>query len=118
VLLVIEGGAVPIPLGEPARPVPATGRPIPEGYLRRFPSLHSRARLIPFDQQTRKELELTFPEALCLGHNYIGTERILLARLELEESEGVLSGLGIDKAAAQAHVASALTAVQAARQGP
>jgi hypothetical protein len=75
------------------------------------------AALIPFDQQTRKVLELTFREALRLGHNYIGTEHILLALLELEDSEGVLSGLGIDKAAVQAHVASALAAVQAAQRG-
>jgi ATP-dependent Clp protease ATP-binding subunit ClpA len=67
---------------------------------------------------TRKVLELTFREALRLGHNYIGTGHILLALLELEDSEGVLSGLGIDKAAAQAHVASAPAAVQAAQQGP
>jgi hypothetical protein len=37
--------------------------------------------------------------------------------LELEDSEGVLSGLGIDKAAAQAQVAAALAAIQAAHQG-
>jgi ATP-dependent Clp protease ATP-binding subunit ClpA len=73
--------------------------------------------LIPIDQQVRKVLELTFREALRLGHNYIGTEHILLALLELEDSEGVLSGLGIDKAAAQAQVAAALAAIQAAHQG-
>ena len=73
--------------------------------------------LIPIDQQARKVLELTFREALRLGHNYIGTEHILLALLELEDSEGVLSGLGIDKAAAQAQVAAALAAIQAAHQG-
>ena len=73
--------------------------------------------LIPIDQQARKVLELTFREALRLGHNYIGTEHILLALLELEDSEGVLSGLGIDKAAAQAQVAAALAAIRAAHQG-
>jgi ClpA/ClpB-like protein len=72
--------------------------------------------LIPFDQQTRKVLELTFREALRLGHNYIGTEHVLLALLELENSGGVLSGLGIDKAAAQARLAAALAAMQAAYQ--
>jgi hypothetical protein len=54
--------------------------------------------LIPFDAQARKTLELTFREALRLGHNYIGTEHILLALLELEAGAGVLTGLGIDKA--------------------
>ena len=51
--------------------------------------------LIPFGQQARKALELTFREALRMGHNYIGTEHILLALLELEDGGGVLTGLGI-----------------------
>jgi len=72
--------------------------------------------LIPFDQQARKVLELTFREALRLGHNYIGTEHILLALLELEDGGGVLGGLGLDKAAAQARLAAALAASQAAHQ--
>ena len=46
-------------------------------------------------------LELTFREALRLGHNYIGTEHILLALLELEDGTGVLSGLGLDKEASR-----------------
>src|SRR5215510_2201197 len=72
--------------------------------------------LIPFDPQARKVLELTFREALRLGHNYIGTEHILLALLELEDGGGVLGGLGLDKAAAQARLAAALAASQAAHQ--
>jgi ATP-dependent Clp protease ATP-binding subunit ClpA len=100
-----------VELGVPlatARQAVTTALPPPAGEV---------PALIPFDQQTRKVLELTFREALRLGHDYIGTEHILLALLELEDSEGVLSGLGIDKAAAQAHVASALAAVRAAHQG-
>ncbi len=42
-----------------------------------------------------KALELTFREALRLGHNYIGTEHILLALLELEAGSGALARLGI-----------------------
>lgn len=57
--------------------------------------------LIPYDAQARKALELTFREALRLGHNYIGTEHILLALLELEEGEGPLSAAGIVKTAAE-----------------
>ena len=45
-------------------------------------------------------LELTFREALRLGHNYIGTEHILLALLEHEDGSGVLSELGVDRQAA------------------
>ena len=49
-------------------------------------------------------LELTFREALRMGHNYIGTEHILLALAEFENGTGVLADLGIDKAAAEAHI--------------
>jgi hypothetical protein len=72
--------------------------------------------LIPFDQQARKVLELTFREALRLGHNYIGTEHILLALLELENGTGVLTGLGLDKAAANGYVTAAVAAVLSARE--
>jgi hypothetical protein len=64
--------------------------------------------VIPFDQQARKALELTFREALRMGHNYIGTEHILLALLELDDSASVLAGLGIDKAAVAAFVTASL----------
>ena len=60
--------------------------------------------LIPFDQQARKVLELTFREALRMGHNYVGTEHILLALLEQEDGSGALAGLGIDKATAEANI--------------
>ena len=60
--------------------------------------------LIPFGPQAKKALELTFREALRLGHNYIGTEHILLALLELEDGSGVLTGLGLDKTATETNV--------------
>jgi Clp amino terminal domain, pathogenicity island component len=41
------------------------------------------------------------------GHNYIGTEHILLALLELEDGTGVLAGLGVDKSTAEADITSA-----------
>jgi hypothetical protein len=70
--------------------------------------------LVPFDTRARKALELTFREALRLGHNYVGTEHILLALLELEDGAGPLTGLGVDKAAAEAHITAALAAILAA----
>jgi ATP-dependent Clp protease ATP-binding subunit ClpA len=48
------------------------------------PAADQVPELIPYEPQARKALELTFREALRLGHNYIGTEHILLALLELE----------------------------------
>ncbi|MBO4161691.1 Clp protease N-terminal domain-containing protein [Micromonospora antibiotica] len=65
--------------------------------------------LIPYDGQGKKALELTFREALRLGHNYIGTEHVLLALLELEDGAGVLSGLGLTKNGVEARVAAALS---------
>ncbi|TDC40814.1 ATP-dependent Clp protease ATP-binding subunit [Actinomadura sp. KC345] len=67
--------------------------------------------LIPYDADAKKALELTFREALRLGHNYIGTEHMLLAVLELEDGTGVLSELGIDKAKAEGEIAKALESV-------
>ncbi|WP_204057328.1 Clp protease N-terminal domain-containing protein [Microbispora corallina] len=70
--------------------------------------------LVPYDGQARKLLDLTFREALRLGHNYIGTEHILLALLEQEDGAGVLSGLGVRKGPAEAAIAEALAVVVAA----
>jgi hypothetical protein len=67
--------------------------------------------LIPFDISAKKALELTFREALRLGHNYVGTEHLLLALLELEDGTGVLTGLGIDKARTEADVTAAPAAI-------
>jgi hypothetical protein len=75
------------------------------------PRVDEIPELIPYSGQARKALELTFREALRLGHNYIGTEHILLAILELEDGTGVLAGLGVNKAAAEATVLQALASV-------
>ena len=72
--------------------------------------------LIPYDPRARKALELTFREALRMGHNYIGTEHILLALLELEDGTGVLAALGVDKATAEANIAGAVAASRAAHE--
>jgi hypothetical protein len=53
--------------------------------------------LIPFDPHARKALELTFREALRLGHDRIGSGHVLLAVLEVEDGTGVLAGLGVQK---------------------
>jgi ATP-dependent Clp protease ATP-binding subunit ClpA len=53
--------------------------------------------LTPFDGAAKKVLELTFRQALRLGHNYVGTEHIALALIQAENREGVLHRLGVDK---------------------
>jgi hypothetical protein len=73
-----------------------------DGAVERLPArVDDAPALVPFDGAARKVLELTFREALRLGHNYIGTEHILLALLELEDGGGVLTDLGIEKAATE-----------------
>ena len=62
----------------------------------------------------KKALELTFREALRLGHNYIGTEHILLALLEQEDGAGVLTTLGLEKARAERRLAELLAEVSIA----
>jgi hypothetical protein len=61
---------------------------------------------IPFTARAKKVLELSLREALQLGHNYIGTEHILLGLLR--EGEGVaaavLTEMGVEFSAARAKV--------------
>ncbi|WP_043688149.1 Clp protease N-terminal domain-containing protein [Streptomyces xylophagus] len=68
--------------------------------------------LVPYGPDAKKVLELTFREALRLGHNYIGTEHILLALLEHENGEGVLNSVGIDKPTSEQHIAEMLHRLQ------
>jgi hypothetical protein len=72
------------------------------------PAAEEVPELIPYGSDAKKVLELTFREALRLGHNHIGTEHILLALLEFENGKGVLSDLGITKSATETDVAKAL----------
>ncbi|MFB7938652.1 Clp protease N-terminal domain-containing protein [Streptomyces sp. NPDC127049] len=75
--------------------------------------------LVPYDAAAKKVLELTFREALRLGHNYVGTEHILLALLEHEDGDGPLSGLGLDKETAERQISElvASAVVEAPPQG-
>lgn len=73
--------------------------------------------LIPFSGPARKVLELTFREALRLGHNYIGTEHLLLALLELEDGAGPLHGAGVAKERVEADLVAALESIAGAANG-
>ena len=70
--------------------------------------------LIPYDARGKKVLELTFREALRLGHNYVGTEHILLALIEEADGKGVLADLGLEKAAVEEALIAAIA--EAARR--
>jgi hypothetical protein len=85
------------------------------------PALPERAdevpALIPYDVDARKVLGLTFRAALRLGHNYIGTEHLLLALLEHDGGTGPLTELGLDPATTEDQVIDLLAAAQKRRSG-
>lgn len=80
------------------------------------PAAGETPSLIPFSGPARKVLELTFREALRLGHNYIGTEHLLLALLELEDGAGPLHQAGVDKQRVETDLANALQSLAAHKE--
>jgi len=74
------------------------------------PRVDNRPTLIPFNGQAKKALELTFRQALRLGHNYVGTEHILLALWEAEDEDGTLHRLGVDRDRFERELVAALEA--------
>ena len=72
------------------------------------PSVPDAPDLVPYDAAARKVLELTFREALRLGHNYVGTEHLLLALIEQEDDRGILTRLGVDRAKTETAIVAAL----------
>ncbi|WP_275295805.1 Clp protease N-terminal domain-containing protein [Amycolatopsis sp. La24] len=73
---------------------------------------------VPFAAAGKKTLELTLREGLRLGHNYIGTEHILLALLEQGEGAGceVLAALGVDKEKAETKIKEFLAEILSTMQ--
>ena len=73
---------------------------------------------IPFTPRAKKVLELALREALSLGHNYIGTEHILLGLVREEGvAAQVLATHGVDLAAARQEVVRLLALGPAGRAG-
>ena len=80
------------------------------------PPAENLPQLIPFSGAARKALELTFRQALRLGHNYIGTEHLLLALLELEGGSGLLHQVGVDKDRVEADLTAVLESLTAGKK--
>ncbi len=64
---------------------------------------------VPFSPQAKKALELSLREALQLGHNYIGTEHLLLGTVKVLENEAVIALVGAEEDAIRGHVLQRLT---------
>src|SRR5262249_59816286 len=63
---------------------------------------------IPFTPRAKKVLELSLREALAVGHNYIGTEHILLGLVR--ENEGVAARIMLELGADAERVREAVLA--------
>jgi hypothetical protein len=71
--------------------------------------------LVAYDSEAKRVLMLTVRTALRLGHNYVGTEHMLLALLDAEAGSGPLSGLGLTAEATESIVQERLAAITSAR---
>jgi ATP-dependent Clp protease ATP-binding subunit ClpC len=73
---------------------------------------------IPFAPLAKKALELTVTEAQCLGHNYVGTEHILLGVLSTEDglASQVLRRMGLELRTTRRAVVTALVGIVHTRQ--
>ncbi len=73
---------------------------------------------IPFTPGAKKTMELAVRAALKLGHNYIGTEHLLIGVLEDEVTagSGTLTGLGVTRAEVSQWLVTELTRLAEAKR--
>ena len=104
--------------GEGAR----VARHLPRGRAQPGRGDHRSGRLvavsghIPFTPRAKKVLELSLREALQLGHNYIGTEHILLGLIR--EGEGVAAQVLVKLGADLSRVRQQVIQLLSGYQGP
>jgi Clp amino terminal domain, pathogenicity island component len=71
---------------------------------------------IPLGPTALRALNEALRAAFRMGHNYVGTEHILLGLLAHDDgTAATLAGLGVTPAAAEQHITAQLAAIQAAR---
>jgi hypothetical protein len=112
-------------LGEPdglaARAIVALGVPLEPARNAALavlvPAKRASARRTGMSRGAKKSIELSLRESLQLGHNYIGTEHILLGilRNERELAAALLIGFGVTHDRAEGWVRSELAAMGAAK---
>jgi hypothetical protein len=77
-----------------------------------------RQRAAHFSREAKKTMELALREALRLGHNYIGTEHLLLGMLRNEDERAarILTELGVEHDRAEEWLVETLAGIAAAKQ--
>lgn len=75
------------------------------------------AHHIVFSAGMKRVHDLTVREAMRMGHNYVGTEHMLLGLLEAADEPGaeILANLGVSKSAAEQQITDALAALKKAK---
>ncbi|MDF3293542.1 Clp protease N-terminal domain-containing protein [Streptomyces silvisoli] len=83
------------------------------------PSAEEVPKRLKFTRGAKKTLQLALREALHLGHNYIGTEHILLGLLRNEDeiAAQVLTGLGITREETEQATREAIEEIQRKLKG-
>jgi len=79
----------------------------------RPPAEAGKVRKPPFTPRAKKALESSLKEALRMGHNYIGTEHLLLGVADLSDGVGakILEEAGVTAAAVREQVMAILTGI-------
>jgi hypothetical protein len=106
-----------------AKAIVALGLPLAEvrtatlAVLQLHEGTRARRGRIRFGRATKKTLELALREALHLGHNYIGTEHLLLGLLrnDKELAAELLSGMGVTRERTVAWIVPELLKLQSAK---
>lgn len=74
---------------------------------------------VPYGTEAKKVMQIALREALRFGHNYVGTEHILLGMLRAEETAGarVLTDAGVTREQSEQWILAALEGYRRARNG-
>jgi hypothetical protein len=112
-------GLLSEPDGLAAKALVAVGAPVNDVQAAALttlrPNRRRSARGINFGRDVKKTLELSLREALRLGHNYIGTEHLLLGMLRNGDDDAVevLTRLGVTHDGIEAAVLAMLAKLKA-----
>jgi hypothetical protein len=99
-------------LGAPAEAAPAQAQPAAAEPA-------AEASRIPLGPGATASLRGALRWALQMGHNYIGTEHILIGLIDENDATATaLTGLGLARPAVERELVSQLAEIQAARSGP
>ena len=101
-------------IGQLAGPLDAVAEAVTAGMV---PGTGAQPVHVPFAEDCKRVFDETVDQALGLGHNYVGTEHILLGIMKVPDCRAaeVLSGMGVDYDRARDTVAGVLLGFQAGR---